>query len=196
MSVGWRRGQSALISTVDEQFCATFYDIFTPLRCALTPSSRVATHVAVVSSDGGTIMRFDLRRNGFPDVDSFLDFLAELSFHDWLLLGEDWTNSTSGEELDAMARLQRLSFDAWLVCDSVETIAFLATCSTAPHRRSDRRAIARSRRVVEQVALAILERSSCDPERSSCDPERSSCHPERSSCHPERSEGSLSRRGS
>ena len=139
-------------STNEAAFDPTFYEIFTPLPITLTPRSRAGAHTVVILFVGDIGMRLD----AFDNVESFLDFLAELSLEEWLLLG-DQSSDILADVLDAALASERLYVDAWLVCDSIETLSFLATCAV-PQRCAVHHAMRRARATAERIALAILTR--------------------------------------
>lgn len=92
-------------------------------------------------------------------VDAFLCLLAELSVDDWLAIGDrPPAKSDTVAILDAAITDQRLNVHAWLVRDSVETIAFLARCSLPPQPIRAHFAMTRARIAAECAALAIVAR--------------------------------------
>jgi hypothetical protein len=99
----------------------------------------------------------------FGSVDAFLHFLGELSLVDWLAIG-----SLPPVEPRIIAALRatlahhHLQVDAWLLRDSVETIAFLVTDPRAMSR-DERQALGRARKAAEDAAPAILAHDALAP---------------------------------
>lgn len=93
----------------------------------------------------------------FEGIDTFMDFLADLSVDDWLAVGARNSRPpiSTVSALEATLSDQRLHVDAWLARDEVETLVFLATCSLSRARRAYR-AINSARAAAERAALAII----------------------------------------
>jgi hypothetical protein len=93
------------------------------------------------------------------DVDAFMHALADCSLDDWLILGANkLTLPRAAAALQEIVVAHGLCFDAWLACDAIKTLAFLASRSLPPRPQRCHRAMERSRLVAEEIALALLAR--------------------------------------
>jgi hypothetical protein len=127
-----------------------------PLGTVHDVVARPHRHSQVVSADAVP----------FTALGSFLDFLEMLSLDDWLAVGASSTEPlvaprghVAAALLEATLTNQRLEFDAWLVRDAVETVAFLACLPSAPLPVQAARRMAAARSAAERAALAVLARA-------------------------------------
>ena len=96
---------------------------------------------------------------------AFVEGLCDLPLESWLAIGRavmtrrtaiGYTSAWSAVE-NAIAK-QGLSLAAWHVRDDIETLAYLASHSSAPVSRADRPVFAAAHGAAEDAALALLVR--------------------------------------
>jgi hypothetical protein len=100
---------------------------------------------------------FAIDESVFDCVDAFIDYLSELSFEQWLAVGaQPCVASDTAAILEATIADRQLQIDAWLACDAVETLVFLASSSLPARARLPGSLMTFARAAAERAALAIL----------------------------------------
>ena len=98
---------------------------------------------------------------------AFLDRLEAMSRAEWLAVGARTRTADDGSEaaLDAVIARRGLAVTGWLVCDTVQTLAWLASCAhdapggrryPVPPTRAERATLAAACRAAELAARAYL----------------------------------------
>ena len=93
----------------------------------------------------------------FGCVNAFLDFLAELRADEWLAIGASRPVSADAIAiLGATVADRRLQVEAWFICDAIDTLAFLVTCSLSHRTRRVLCGMTCAHVAAEDAALAVL----------------------------------------